>query len=50
MVWIDSVVTRELIDHYKGNLTLSRFELVTIAMQCIFSRKRGYYLEVNDVY
>ena len=48
MAWADSTMTRELIDHYEGNLTLTRLELVTIAMQCLFARKRGEYLPVSQ--
>jgi hypothetical protein len=47
MAWADSTMTRELIDHYEGNLTLTRLELVTIAMQCLFARQRGEYLPVS---
>jgi hypothetical protein len=49
MAWADSVMTRELIDHYEGNLTLSRLELVTVAMQCLFAREKGEYLPVSAV-
>jgi hypothetical protein len=50
MAWADSVTARDLIDHYEGNLTLSRLELVTIAMQALFARKRGEYLPVSSMH
>jgi hypothetical protein len=50
MAWADSVTARDLIDHYEGNLTLSRLELVTIAMQALFARKRGEYLPVSSTH
>jgi hypothetical protein len=46
MAWKDSNITRQLIDHYEGNLTLSRLELVIIAMQCLFARRTVEYLQV----
>jgi hypothetical protein len=47
MAWADSVMTRQLVDHYEGTLILSRLELVTIAMQCLFVRKSTEYLPVG---
>jgi hypothetical protein len=47
VAWADSTITRELVDHYEGNLTLTRLELVTIAMQCLFARKRDEHLPVR---
>lgn len=47
MAWADSVMTRQLVDHYEGTLILSRLELVTIAMQCLFVRKTTEYLPVG---
>jgi hypothetical protein len=46
MAWKDSNITRQLIDHYEGNLTLSRLEIVIIAMQCLFARRTVEYLQV----
>ncbi len=50
MAWADSTTTREFIDHYDGSLTLTRLELVTIAMQCLFARQRGEYLPVSQLH
>lgn len=47
LAWTDSVKTRQLIDHYEGNLTLSRLELVIIAMQTLFARKTTEYARVR---
>ncbi|SMR47585.1 unnamed protein product [Zymoseptoria tritici ST99CH_3D1] len=37
-VWTDAAVSRQLTDHYEGSLTLSRLELVTLALQCLHNR------------
>ena len=37
--WDDARVSRQLIDHYEGSLTLSRLELVTLALICLHSRQ-----------
>ncbi|KAJ9617095.1 hypothetical protein H2200_000816 [Cladophialophora chaetospira] len=34
-VWDDGEVARQLIDNYEGNLTLSRLELVILALECL---------------
>lgn len=47
LAWTDSATTRQLIDHYEGNLTLSRLELVIIAMQGLFARKTAEYFQVS---
>lgn len=49
LAWADSKMTRQLIDHYEGNLTLSRLELVLIALQSLFSRKTTEYLPVSNM-
>lgn len=46
LAWTDSATTRQLIDHYEGNLTLSRLELVIVAMQSLFVRQTTQYLKV----
>lgn len=38
LVWDDPLVSRQLVDHYNGNLVLSRLELVTIALRCLSQR------------
>ncbi|KAG4431383.1 hypothetical protein IFR05_013143 [Cadophora sp. M221] len=48
--WTDSATTRQLIDHYEGNLTLSRLELVIVAMQSLFARKTTQYLQGDHAY
>ena len=50
MVWPDKNVSRQLIDHYEGNLILSRLELVTIALECLHSRQHGKFLDGDHSY
>ena len=38
-VWTDAPTSRQLIDHYEGNLILNRLELITIALHCLYSRQ-----------
>lgn len=49
-VWGDASISRELIDHYEGNLILSSLELVTIALRCLHSRQKGSYLPGDMAY
>lgn len=49
-LWEDASISRELIDHYEGNLTLSSLELVTIALKCLHSRQKGFYLPGDMAY
>lgn len=49
-IWGDASISRELIDHYEGNLTLSSLELVTIALKCLHGRQKGYYLPGDVAY
>ncbi|KAL8937926.1 MAG: hypothetical protein Q9211_003444 [Gyalolechia sp. 1 TL-2023] len=49
-LWEDASISRELIDHYEGNLTLSSLELVTIALKCLYSRQKGFYLPGDMAY
>jgi hypothetical protein len=37
-VWDDGEVARQLIENYEGNLTLSRLELVILALECLKNR------------
>lgn len=38
LVWEDSSLTRQLIEHYEGSLGLSRLELVILALRCLSDR------------
>lgn len=49
-VWTDGPVSRQLVDHYEGNLILSRLELVTLALMCLYSRKTSEYLRGDHSY
>ena len=49
-IWEDAPISRELIDHYEGNLILSSLELVTIALRCLHNREKGFYLEGDMAY
>lgn len=49
-LWGDASISRELIDHYEGNLTLSSLELVTIALKCLYSRQKGNHLPGDMAY
>ena len=49
-LWEDAPISRELIDHYEGNLILSSLELVTIALRCLHNRQKGFYLPGDMAY
>lgn len=49
-LWEDAPISRELIDHYEGNLVLSSLELVTIALGCLHSRQKEFYLQGDMAY
>jgi hypothetical protein len=49
LAWEDSPTSRQLIDHYEGNLILSRLELVSKAMQCLFARKTIEFAKVSAI-
>jgi hypothetical protein len=36
--WSDAAVSRQLIDHYMGNCNLSRLEMVSLAIKCLYKR------------
>src|SRR4051812_29122113 len=40
-VWTDSQTSRQLVEHYEGNLLLSRLELSVIALETLYNRDRG---------
>jgi hypothetical protein len=44
VVWDDRHISRQLVDHYNGNLVLSRLELVTIALRCLKERQTEKHL------
>jgi hypothetical protein len=50
MLWSDSALTRQLVDHYEGNLTLSRLELVILALRCLSNRATTKYLDGDMAY
>ncbi|KAJ5709909.1 hypothetical protein N7493_009501 [Penicillium malachiteum] len=39
--WGDAKTSRQLIDHFSGNLILSPLQLSSIALNCLFSREKG---------
>ncbi|KAI0198083.1 hypothetical protein F4808DRAFT_452187 [Astrocystis sublimbata] len=50
-VWADDAMdARQLLDHYLGNLELSRLELATIALKCLYKRQRGRHLDGDHAY
>ena len=48
--WAGATVSRQLVDHYQGSLGLSRLELVTLALECLQSRKTTQYLPGDHSY
>ncbi|KAI1424996.1 hypothetical protein F5Y12DRAFT_784935 [Xylaria sp. FL1777] len=51
-VWAmsDATDSRQLIDHYLGNLELSRLELAVIALKCLYGRDTAQYLPGDHAY
>ena len=49
-VWRDVAYSGQLIDHYENSLILSPLELVTVALQCLYKRNKGYYLDGDMSY
>ncbi|KAJ5655058.1 hypothetical protein N7490_002061 [Penicillium lividum] len=49
-MWMDSGNSRYLIDHYANNLQLGPLQLVSIALECLFARENGKYLEGDQSY
>ncbi|KAK0636050.1 hypothetical protein B0T17DRAFT_587350 [Bombardia bombarda] len=51
-VWAtsDADVSRQLTDHYVGNLSLSRLELAVLALKCLYSRQTTTYLDGDQAY
>ncbi|KAK5346010.1 hypothetical protein LTS03_007596 [Exophiala xenobiotica] len=51
LVWPEDIgLTRQLVDHYEGNLTLSRLELVILALKCLSQRRTSPYLDGDLAY
>ncbi|KAG9230288.1 hypothetical protein BJ875DRAFT_488110 [Amylocarpus encephaloides] len=50
LAWEDSMTTRQLIDHFEGNLVLSRLELVAIALESLFARETTQYFQGDHSY
>ncbi|ETI27517.1 hypothetical protein G647_09708 [Cladophialophora carrionii CBS 160.54] len=50
LVWEDTGLTRQLVDHYEGNLSLSRLELVILALKCLSKRRTSKYLDGDLAY
>jgi hypothetical protein len=49
-VWDDAENSRQMIDHYEGNLILSRLELVVLALECLQTRRTTQYLPGDSAY
>src|SRR6266699_818364 len=51
-VWsnLDATESRQLVDHYLGNLVLSRLELAVTALRCLYSRETTEYLAGDQAY
>ncbi|CAM1509921.1 Fc.00g002560.m01.CDS01 [Cosmosporella sp. VM-42] len=43
-------VSRHLVDHYLGSITLSRLELSVLALKCLYSRHTTQYLSGDQAY
>lgn len=50
MLWKDAPLTRQLVDHYEGNITLSRLELVILAMKALSQRETSAHLPGDLAY
>jgi len=46
--WHDKLISRQLMDHFLGSLTLSRLEIVVIALECLRGRKTTLTRETMD--
>lgn len=51
-VWgnLDVEESRQLVDHYLGNLGLSRLELAVTALKCLYNRETTEYLAGDQAY
>lgn len=50
MLWEDAPLTRQLVDHSEGNITLSRLELVILALKALSARSTSPYLKGDLAY
>jgi hypothetical protein len=50
LLWSDAPLTRQLVDHYEGNITLSRLELVILALKALSVRNTTPYLKGDLAY
>ena len=50
ILWKDAPLTRQLVDHYEGNITLSRLELVILAMKALSTRETSQHLPGDLAY
>ncbi|KAJ5900162.1 hypothetical protein N7495_004906 [Penicillium taxi] len=48
--WNDPESSRQLLDHYAGNLILGSLQLLSISLGCLFARKAGKYLDGDQSY
>lgn len=48
--WSDADLSRQLMDHFQGSLTLSRLEIMKLAMKCLHARKTDAYLPGDMAY
>ena len=49
-VWSDPEYSGQLIDHYEQSLALSRLQLVTVALNCLYKRETKIYLDGDISY
>ena len=49
-VWSDHQHSGQLIDHYENSLVLSRLQLVTVALNCLYKRKTTSYYDGDISY
>ncbi|KAK0719313.1 hypothetical protein B0H67DRAFT_150126 [Lasiosphaeris hirsuta] len=51
-VWdnIDANISRQLVDHFGGNLGLSRLELAVLLLKCLYARQTRTWLQGDQAY
>lgn len=49
-VWPDALRSRQLVDHYLGNLSLGKLELAVTALRCLCARNTTEYLPGDHIY
>lgn len=50
IVWSDASVAQQLMDHYQGNINLSRLELAILALKCLYARQTTQFLQGDHTY